>query len=56
MITRIGSAPTVEKGRTSPMWKLINANVKAARYVLNTVLLTGLLYAIIATLPAQVDF
>ena len=54
--TRIGSVPTVEKGRTSPMWKLINTNVKAARFMLNGVLLAGLLYALVATLPAQVDF
>jgi len=32
------------------MWKLIDANVRNARFVLNMVLLAGLIYAMVVTL------
>lgn len=32
------------------MWKLIDANVRYARYMLNVVLLFGILYAVVAEL------
>lgn len=38
------------------MWKLIDANIRNARYMLNALLLFGLLYAMVANLPVQIDF
>lgn len=38
------------------MWKLIDANIRAARYMLNMVLLFGILYALITSLPVPLKF